>query len=105
MRCFDLETSDRQRAVLFFAVWLFIVLSATILNRFVLFSYLGSALGLGAILAVAVVVCIPLLLLSNYYARKSRWKVFSIITLVLIIHHLLAVITAAIVLIVTVIQN
>lgn len=100
-----MKLSDRQYTALFFSAWLFAIVSATILNRFVFYPYLSSALGLGAVLSFAVIVCLPLLLLSNRFARKSHWKIFSILTLVLIIHHILVVIVGVVVLLVTIMRG
>ena len=86
-----MKSKERRLTVLFFSLWAFFILAVTIFGRVYLYAALTPLQGLAAALAFCAVVLLPLLFFSNHFAGKCRWKVFSIITLILIIHHLLAV--------------
>lgn len=85
-----MESKERRLTALFFALWAFFFAAFTVFGY--LYDVLTPPQRLAAALAFCAAVALPLLILSNHFARKAPWKAFSILTLILIIHHTLALV-------------
>ena len=87
-----MESKDRRLTALFFALWAFFLAAFTVFCKGYLYDVLTPPQRLAAALAFCAAVALPLQILSNHFARKAPWKAFSILTLILIIHHTLALV-------------